>query len=47
MDAVTNWYKKPFDDEMDVKDWFLFIGMLTILGVVWNLILFNLKEFTS
>ncbi len=30
--------------EMDVTDWFMFIGMVIVLLVMWNIILRHIKD---
>lgn len=35
---------EPFHSEMDAMDWFLFVGFLIAVLVMWNLILYHIKE---
>jgi hypothetical protein len=50
--SVTNrlksWLEKPYDDNMSIKGWFLFIALLSVLSALWIMVLKtianNLKE---
>lgn len=39
-------YAQPFEgaSEMDVTDWFAFIGVLLVLLAIWNLIFYHIAE---
>lgn len=41
-----NWYKTPFSSDMSAGGWFLFLGLLIVLAIMWNLILRTVKEVT-
>lgn len=36
---VHDWSKKPFSDEMSLKGWFAFIGMMIIITILWRQII--------
>lgn len=35
---------KPFSGDMDFIDWFMFIGLLLVIMIMWNIILKHLAE---
>ena len=35
---------KPFSSSMDFIDWFMFIGLLLIIMILWNIILKHIAE---
>lgn len=39
------WYAKPFDEGMTATHWFLFVGLLLIIMILWRLILSHIAEF--
>lgn len=42
----VSFYQQPFKggSDMDAGDWFLFLGLLIVLMVIWNLIFYHIKE---
>lgn len=34
----------PFKGEMDFIDWFMFVGLLLVIMIVWNIILRHIAE---
>lgn len=36
---VVKWMKSPYNDNMNLGDWFLFVGMLGVLTFLWSRIL--------
>ncbi len=46
-ESFSEWVKQPFRVDMSAQDWFLFIGFLLALLVIWSLILRTLKESLS
>ena len=36
---VKSWATKPYDDNMTVTGWFLFVGLLAVLTFLWTRIL--------
>jgi hypothetical protein len=40
----TDWAKQPFSADMPMSHWFLFIGLVLIIIVAWNIILAHLFE---
>lgn len=44
MERFADWIKKPYSEDMSAGGWFLFLGLLIVLSVVWSLILRSLKE---
>lgn len=43
-EAFKKWWGKPYDDGMSVTGWFLFLGLIGILGVLWHLVLREISE---
>lgn len=39
-----DWAKQPFSADMPVSHWFLFIGLLLIIVIFWNIALRHLVE---
>lgn len=35
----TDWIKRPYNDDMTVGGWFLFLGLMLLVTVVWTKIL--------
>ena len=46
-DKAKDWYSHPFKSDMDTKGWFLFIGLIVILMILWRMILSHLFEAVS
>lgn len=38
-ERVKQWLNKPFDDNGNVIDWFLFVGLIGIISWLWSRIL--------
>jgi len=38
------WAAKPFSVDMTAGEWFLFVGLLLVIVVLWNIILFRITE---
>ena len=36
---IRDWLAKPYDDDGDVFNWFLFIGLIAVIGWLWSRIL--------
>jgi|WetSurMetagenome_2_1015567.scaffolds.fasta_scaffold348837_1 hypothetical protein len=43
MQQVKEWIAKPFDTNMDAIHWFLFVGLLIFVMVLWRFILAHMK----
>ena len=39
-----SWAASPFSVDMPATDWFLFIGLLLVIMVIWRLILHTVEE---
>lgn len=37
--SVRSWLKKPFDENGDVLNWFLFVGFIGVISWLWSRIL--------
>jgi hypothetical protein len=40
----ADWAAQPFSEDMPLSHWFLFIGALLVIVVIWNIILIHLFE---
>lgn len=40
---IHDWAKQPFQNNMDVWHWFLFVGLIGALAFSWHLVLRDLK----
>lgn len=38
------WLKQPFSVDMTAGEWFLFIGLLLVIIILWNIILFRITD---
>jgi hypothetical protein len=38
------WAKRPFSVDMTAGEWFLFIGLLIVIVVLWNIILYRITD---
>jgi hypothetical protein len=38
------WAKQPFSVDMTAGEWFLFVGLIIVILVLWNIILFRITE---
>lgn len=43
-DNFKSWLAKPFSVDMSAGGWFVFIGLLLIIMVMWRLILVHITE---
>lgn len=43
---MGNFFAQPFKggSEMDTLDWFLFLGLLIVLSIIWGFILRHITE---
>jgi len=39
LDTIKEWYNRPFSEDMDATQWFLFFGLIIAISVLWGLIL--------
>lgn len=42
--GIQEWWNQPYSDAMSVPKWFLFLGMLMVLGVVWKFVTVHAME---
>lgn len=43
-DKFKTWAQRPFSVDMTAGEWFLFIGLLVVIVVLWNIILFRITD---
>jgi hypothetical protein len=44
LDGLKTWYNAPYDEKMTATRWFLFVGFLMIIGIVWTVIIKHLTD---
>lgn len=44
LEKLKDWYRKPFNSDMDATGWFLFFGLLIAISVLWGLVIREIKE---
>lgn len=42
--GITEWAKQPYRNEMNLGGWFLFLGMVSCLGIAWGIVLHDIKR---
>lgn len=38
------WLSRPFSVDMTAGEWFLFVGLIVVIIVLWNIILFRITD---
>ena len=41
---LQSWWNKPYEEHMSAARWFLFVGLLMILGIIWTVIIKHLSD---
>lgn len=41
-----DWAAHPFSEDMSAGHWFLFLGLLIVLAMLWGMILSTVREVT-
>lgn len=41
---AKSWASSPYDDKMSVGKWFLFVGLLMVIGIIWTVIIKHLTD---
>lgn len=41
---IKTWWSQPYQDNMTAVRWFLFVGFLMILGIIWTIIIKHLTD---
>jgi hypothetical protein len=44
---ASSWIKKPFGEDMSVAQWFLFVGFIVVILVMWKIILRHIETALS
>ncbi len=44
LDDLKSWAQHPFSTDMDALHWFLFLGLLIAISVLWGLILSSIRR---
>lgn len=42
--TFQNWWNAPYQENMSATKWFLFVGFLMILGIIWTVIIKHLTD---
>lgn len=42
--TFRTWVARPFSVDMTAGEWFLFVGLIVVIIVLWNIILFRIVE---
>ena len=37
-------WAEPFQQDMDAVRWFMFLGLIIVILVLWNIIFYHIKE---
>lgn len=43
LDSFKSWWNQPYQDNMSVPRWALFVLLLMVLGIIWTLVIKNLN----
>lgn len=43
----TDWLKQPFKADMDTLHWFLFLGLIIVIAIIWRMVLNHVLEGVS
>lgn len=41
--TFKSWYSQPFRSDMSAAEWFMFIGLLVIITLLWGIILRHIR----
>lgn len=41
---VKGWLKKPYDENGSVLDWVLFLGLMTVITILWTRVIKRLID---
>jgi hypothetical protein len=41
--SFTNWASRPFNSEMNVLNWALFVGLILVLVILWSRVLKSME----
>lgn len=44
VNSVMDWFQHPFQTSGSAYNWFLFVGLLIVIGWLWHVILLKLTE---
>jgi len=44
LERIQNLYTRPFREEMDLLQWFLFIGLIMVAAFLWSRVLNSLRS---
>jgi hypothetical protein len=42
--GIKNFLDRPFGADMDFIDWFMFIGLILVIMIIWHIILRHIAE---
>lgn len=41
--SIEKWFARPYNEDGSVLDWFLFLGLLLLIGWIWSTIIRGYK----
>ena len=41
--SIAGWATHPFSNEMNIKGWALFVGLILVLTILWLMVLHDLR----
>jgi hypothetical protein len=44
LDGLKTWWNTPYNENMTAARWFLFVGFLMIIGIIWTVIIKHLTD---
>ena len=44
IESIDAWLKQPFREEMNAVDWFLFLGLVIAIMVLWQMVLHTIRQ---
>lgn len=44
LDGFKTWWNTPYSENMTATRWFLFVGFMIIVGMIWSMILKALSD---
>jgi hypothetical protein len=42
--TIQSWWNQPYQENMTAVRWFLFVGLLMIIGIIWTVIIKHLSD---
>lgn len=42
--SIKSWWDSPYQDNMSATRWFMFAGLMIVVGIIWSIIIKNLTD---